>query len=62
MLVLVEDAAEAVMSMDVQVGEPVWIGDYPIAIINTKTTTAQRHRPRQTTKFAAEPMLVAGDK
>jgi hypothetical protein len=27
MFVLVEDAAEAVMSMDVQVGEPVGVGD-----------------------------------
>ena len=27
MLVFVEDAAAAVTSVDVQVGEPVWIGD-----------------------------------
>jgi hypothetical protein len=27
MIVLVEDAAEAVTSMDVQVGEPVRVGD-----------------------------------
>jgi hypothetical protein len=27
MIVFVEDAAEAVTAVDVQVGEPVWVGD-----------------------------------